>query len=371
MAKNDAYRFEVLLASVQHGNVYFVTGKNGTGKSRFFSYATREYFQKQIDKGEDINKIICMSGTMHDKYPPEIYKKSISNEAVIYLGNKVNNNMVSDTAPFRMLCKYILINIFDRSQVPVSSSELILNALQRLNFESSVIFKFRYGKNRKAEVFSSVSSELKVNLIDDANSSDLIGKYLQHLKAGDILLSDVSFFRNDVAYGLAELSSGEKQYVLALLGLIYCGCPSCILFYDEPENSLHPSWQLSIVNDLSIIAEKLFPNSILIVATHSPLIASSVRNERTYICDFPSGQSWQRSSLHGQASDTVLREQFHLYSARSPDVYIIVNKCLDFIAKNESHTPEFLRYQNELREYDLSLQSDDPLSEVVTTILGF
>lgn len=371
MKTNDMVRFDVLLSSIQHGNVYFVTGKNGTGKSRFFSYATREYFQGQIDKGSNINKIICMSGTMHDKYPPEIYRKSISSESVIYLGNKVNNNMVSDTAPFRVLCRYILINVYNQGQASACVNELILNALQRLNFEKTVIFKFRYGKNRKAEVFSSVSSELIVNLIDDTNDLNLIGKYLQHLEAGDILLSDVSFFRNDIAYGLSELSSGEKQYALALLGLIYCGCPNCILFYDEPENSLHPSWQLSIVNDLSIIAEKLFPNSILIVATHSPLITSSVRNERTYICDFPSGQSWQRSSLHGQASDTVLREQFHLYSARPPEVYIVINKCLDFIAKNESHTPEFLSYQNKLRGYNLELQSDDPLSQVVTTILGF
>ena len=371
MIGNDESKFEALLDSVHRGNVYFVTGKNGSGKSRFFSYATKEHFKNQVYKTAGINRIICMSGTMHDKYPPDIYKKSLSNESVIYLGNKVNNNMVSDTAPFRTLCKYILSNIANKVQLYGFSGDLISNALLRLNFGGSVVFKFRYGKNRKAEVFSSVSPELLVNLVDNVNDIGLIDKYIQHLEAGDILLSDVSFFRNDVPYGLAELSSGEKQYALALLGFIYCGSPGCILYYDEPENSLHPSWQLSVVNDLANIADKLFPSSILIVATHSPLIASSVRNERTYICDFPAGQSWQRSNLHGQASDTVLREQFHLYSARSPEVYIIINKCLDYIAKNETNSPEFNIYQNELRGYNLELQSDDPLSEVVTTILRF
>lgn len=371
MTRKDEDKFEALLASIHHGNVYFVTGKNGSGKSRFFSNATREHFNQLVNNKGDVSRIICMSGTMHDKYPPDIYKKSLSNDAVIYLGNKVNNNMVSDTAPFRTLCKYILSSVVSNSQNSGVNNELIYNALQRLNFEESMVFKFRYGKNRKAEVFSSVSSELKINLLQDVNDLPLIGKYIQHLEAGDILLSDVSFFRNNFPYGLAELSSGEKQYALALLGFIYCGCSDCILYYDEPENSLHPSWQLSVVNDLAIIAEKIFPRSILMVATHSPLIASSVRNERTFICDFPAGQSWQRSSLHGQASDVVLREQFHLYSARSPDVYIIVNKCLDLISKSEISTSEFLSYQNELRMFNLDLQSDDPLSEVVTTILGF
>ncbi|HGM5964180.1 AAA family ATPase [Serratia nevei] len=366
---NDEEKFNALLESIHSGNVYFVTGRNGSGKSRFFAYATKSFFQYRVEK--NINRIVCMSGTMHDKYPPEIYKKSLSDESVIYLGNKVNNNMVSDTAPFRILCKHILNKIITFSEAHSKSNVLIHNALQRLNFDESITFKFRYGKNRKKEVLSSVSPELKVNLITPTNDLTLVRNYLHHIECGDILLSDISFFRNDFSFGLAELSSGEKQYAISLLGAIYCGCSNSMIYYDEPENSLHPSWQLSIINDLANITKELFTKSILIIATHSPLIASSVRNDRSYICDFPAGQSWQRSYLHGQASDVVLREQFHLYSARSPEIYIIINKCLDAIARNKTNTTEFEKIKNELRDYNLELQNDDPLYEVVTTILGF
>jgi predicted ATP-binding protein involved in virulence len=181
----------------------------------------------------------------------------------------------------------------------------------------------------------------------------------------------MSFFRNDEPYGLADLSSGEKQYALAILGFIYCGSQGCTVFYDEPENSLHPAWQLSIVKDLAEVADDQLLKATLIIATHSPLIASSVRNGNVYVCDLPAGQAWQRADLFGRASDTVLREQFHLYSARSPEVAIIINKCLASIARNETGSQEFQQVQAELRGYKLDLTPDDPLAEIVTTILGF
>ncbi|WP_084276271.1 AAA family ATPase [Erwinia mallotivora] len=312
-----------------------------------------------------------MSGTMHDKFPPEIYKKNIENQNIVYLGNKVNNNMISDIAPFRTLCKFVLRKVSDYNEPITTNKYLIDYALSRLNFEDKFIFKFRYGKNRKEEVFSSVPSELTISLTNPQDNTNLLKKYVNHVELGDILLSDISFHRKGRAFGLSELSSGEKQYALALFGFFYCGCSNSIIFYDEPENSLHPLWQLTIINDLSLIIDKLYPDATFLVATHSPLIASSVRNNKTFICDFPSGQSWKQSDLFGQASDTVLREQFHLYSARSPEIYEIINKCLDLISNNKKHSSEFKNLQFNLKSFNLQLTSDDPLYKVVKTILSF
>lgn len=274
--------------------------------------------------------------------------------------------MVSDTAPFRTLCHYMM-----RSIALNQNGDIASQSLRRLNFEQRIRFKFRYGKSRKAEVFSSVSSQQDYDLISSHNDPMLVNRYIEHLLAGDILLADMIFFRNGEPYGLGELSSGEKQYALALLGFIYCGSPGCTVYYDEPENSLHPSWQLNIIKDLSAIAKELHAMSTLVVATHSPLIASSVRNSSAFVCDLPAGQAWQRSELHGRASDTVLREQFHLYSTRSPEVGIVVNKRLDLIARNETGNPQFRAAQDELRAYNLELPADDPIHDVLATILRF
>ncbi len=363
--KEDAFKFDALFTSMQPGNVYFVTGKNGSGKSRFFRYATNKLRDAQLKENFDGERLLCLSGTMHDKYPARIYKLKKYDDLVVYLGNKVNNNMISDTGPFRTLCHYML-----RSNASFKHGEQAAQALQKLNLEERVILKFRHGKNRKIELNENINLQLDL-YFNDPRHPDLIHSYIEHLDAGNIRLADMFFFRRDVPHGLSDLSSGEKQYALALLGLLYCGAPKCTVFYDEPENSLHPSWQLNIIKDLAAIAEVLYPLSTIVVATHSPLIASSVRNSRAFVCDLPAGQSWQRSDLYGRASDTVLREQFNLYSARSPEVSTAINICLDLIAQNKTQSEDFQSAQNDLRSFNLELPLDDPLYEVVNTILRF
>ncbi|MFT9383085.1 MAG: AAA family ATPase [Acetobacter orientalis] len=361
--KSEIEKFGHLLSSIHSGNIYFITGKNGSGKSRFFSYATESI---SLNREAYPNRLICFSGTMHDKYPAAVYKSDKPDNNVIYLGNKVNNNMVSDIAPFRKLCHYIL-NQFSVDAINLS----IRKVLDRLNFQEHILLKFRYGKNRKSEVFGSIPPQLDFSLIGIQNDQELVNSYLKHLIAGDLILSDIGFFRENKPYRLSELSSGEKQYALALLGLIYCGNSGCVTFYDEPENSLHPAWQLNIVKDMSDIMENLYPKSTLIIATHSPLIASGIRSRNVFICDLPAGQSWKRVEIFGRTSDAVLREQFHLYSARSPEIIALLNKCLDYVTKNEINSDEFRQEQEKLRSYNLDLTSDDPLYNVVNTILKF
>ncbi|OWV66094.1 hypothetical protein ATY75_10840 [Rhizobium sp. N122] len=364
--KAEERKFDALLNSIKPGNVYFVTGKNGSGKSRFFAYATKEIRQSQISGRPKTERLLCLSGTMYDKYPPLIYKAKASDWNVVYLGNKVNNNMVSGTAPFRVLCHYILRNL----KAPLLLWS-VARALDRLNFQPDVAFRFSERRLDHSKAPDTMDPELVCNLLKPTNDLGRIEQYIGRLASGDIRLSDMRFFRGGKPFGLGDLSSGERQYALAILGFIYCGSERCTVFYDEPENSLHPEWQLSIVKDLAEVAEDQVLNATLIIATHSPLIASSVRNGNVHICDLPAGQAWQRADLFGRASDTVLREQFHLYSARSREVAGIINKCLGLIARNDAEGEDFKVAQTELRAMKLDFTPDDPLAKIVGTILEF
>lgn len=362
----EKQKFNALLNSIKSGNVYFITGKNGSGKSRFFSYATEAIIRESPSQSGELSRLLCFSGTMHDKYPRAIYKSDSKEMNVVYLGNKVNNNMISDIAPFRSLCYHMLRNAFNAEYI-----RRVTGILVRLNLDQKVEFKFRYAKNRKTEALGSVDHKVEYlfgNIQNDPQTMDL---YVEHINAGNIILADMYFFRNHEAYSLAELSSGEKQYILALLGFIFCGSRHSIVFYDEPENSLHPSWQLSIIRELAELASDLHEGSTFVIATHSPLIASSVRNGNVYVCDLPAGQSWHRADLFGRGSDTVLRENFHLFSARSPEVAKIINICLAHIAQNQSGGDEFRVMQGQLRSMNLDLAESDPLHDVVMTILRF
>ena len=81
-------------------------------------------------------------------------------------------------------------------------------------------------------------------------------------------------FRVSIANGghleLASLSSGEQQEIVLAYGLLFREEPGTLILLDEPELSLHVSWQLDLIPDLLKIAE--LTNLEFLVATHSPQV---------------------------------------------------------------------------------------------------
>jgi predicted ATPase len=76
-------------------------------------------------------------------------------------------------------------------------------------------------------------------------------------------------FKNDTGtITLEQLSSGEKQLLLILFKVFLMDDEPYVLFMDEPEISLHISWQQDMIKTL----RELNPNCQLIIATHSPSI---------------------------------------------------------------------------------------------------
>ncbi|MBC7751002.1 MAG: ATP-binding protein [Candidatus Saccharibacteria bacterium] len=74
---------------------------------------------------------------------------------------------------------------------------------------------------------------------------------------------------------LAKLSSGEKQLLILFIEALLQRRKPFIFLADEPELSLHISWQRNIVSAIKSIN----PEAQIIVATHSPEIAGKFRNE--------------------------------------------------------------------------------------------
>lgn len=63
-----------------------------------------------------------------------------------------------------------------------------------------------------------------------------------------------------------QLSSGEKQLLIILIHCLIMGGVENIVFWDEPEISLHIDWQRVLIRK----ARELNPNGQFIIATHSP-----------------------------------------------------------------------------------------------------
>lgn len=67
-----------------------------------------------------------------------------------------------------------------------------------------------------------------------------------------------------------QLSSGEQQVTVLAYEILFRSRPSTLLIVDEPEISLHISWQDSLVDDLSQMGRAADVRFLL--ATHSPMI---------------------------------------------------------------------------------------------------
>ena len=74
----------------------------------------------------------------------------------------------------------------------------------------------------------------------------------------------------EVPIALSSLSSGEKQLFILLTEALLQRERNYLFIADEPELSLHIKWQKMIIPEML----KINPNAQIIVATHSPEVAS-------------------------------------------------------------------------------------------------
>jgi predicted ATP-binding protein involved in virulence len=115
----------------------------------------------------------------------------------------------------------------------------------------------------------------KLNIYDDLSSRiklllDIINKRFTYKK---LSIDKSEGFRfnstiNNKVIPLNGLSSGEQHELVLFFELLFNTKESSLLLIDEPEISLHISWQKEFINDLSSVAQ--LNNLTIIIATHSP-----------------------------------------------------------------------------------------------------
>ena len=116
---------------------------------------------------------------------------------------------------------------------------------------------------KKLATFDEVYSKVSV-------FRDLLSK---KLKPKELLInreSGAQIRRGKEDIGLAKLSSGEKHEFIMLFKLIFETPANSLVLIDEPEISLHVSWQLEFMSDLAKMQSANQFQSI--IATHSPQI---------------------------------------------------------------------------------------------------
>lgn len=121
----------------------------------------------------------------------------------------------------------------------------------------------RYRKEKRENVFekSDLFTQIINQLFEKTNKVILVSEE-----------SDIHFKQGKEIISIYQLSSGEKQILIILLKVLLQDNQPYILLLDEPEISMHVTWQHSLIENI----QKLNENCQLIIATHSPSLLGKV-----------------------------------------------------------------------------------------------
>ncbi|NLU74434.1 AAA family ATPase [Streptomyces sp. HNM0575] len=132
-------------------------------------------------------------------------------------------------------------------------------------WQRNVLWTYLEDAEKKLSTFSDILD--KVSLLQEIVSTRFLFKRLEiDRRQGLRIVSD-----EGTELGLSMLSSGEQHELVLLYDLLFSVQPGALVLIDEPEISLHVSWQKRFIEDLQRIARLVKFRSV--VATHSPQIA--------------------------------------------------------------------------------------------------
>lgn len=162
---------------------------------------------------------------------------------------------------------------------------------------------------------------------------------------------------NNDKFRIDELSTGEKTLLSKVLYLYFKNYKKKVILIDEPELSLHPSWQNRVLKIYENFAE--VNECQVIIATHSPHIIGSAKSESLRILKKVDEkiEVFKYLQSYGFEFSKILTDIMDVEYLRTPEVSKHLAKVQAMIIANEFDSETF---QNEWRELE-SLLGDKNL----------
>lgn len=327
-------------------NIFFyIIGNNGSGKSTFLQRCTKTY-------ANDFGKIIALPCGMMDRFDPK------SSGKVHYLGYRSKQNAVFLTTLNKSITLLVL------SLLKNGKSKLLETVLDDLHMELSfssaaTMWDKRTPIARRASEAQRASAELAIARCQKVDWRKVTVSDADILE--QCLRFDLRFFcklgpkDKPDRYFPEDLSSGYVQKIRLLLTVAQEAEDNCLILIDEPEISLHVTWQAEL--------PKLFRSTIssltrcaLVVATHSPVIISNTTQELDFIYTIPDGETVTSQEIPSNI-EKLLFKQFNYLSLSSsvvPETCARILHDLTHDATTATHARKELMkfYENDLTARD-------------------
>lgn len=163
------------------------------------------------------------------------------------------------------------------SQPRVELTNQLINAIRAI--QPSLPNKFNKHQSRELTIDLPLMEEGRIPR-DELEGAIILAR-LGLLRVSDCFLGTIPLGRwrwetqNSIVtneLSIVDASSGEQQLLSSLFGLVAEMQDDALVLIDEPELSLHPSWQTQFLDLLHSVIQP-FKGCHVLVATHSPLLA--------------------------------------------------------------------------------------------------
>ncbi|MFM5667869.1 AAA family ATPase [Aeromonas hydrophila] len=240
----------------------------------------------------ETQRVITAKEIGSDEYVSNIRKCSTELKKMISLAVKESSSVTSkldSTYPNRLITKLrqgtkdtfdelnkALLNLDERRKlfssiglvVDIGNSD-ILQIKESQNDLINILKLYIDDSHAKLDPFEELSKKLDLFI-------GIINKRFKHKKLeisheeGFIFKSKIKKDKSGLleAISPSKLSSGEQNEIILFYKLIFNSKPGDMIFIDEPELSLHISWQNKFIKDLKDVTS--MNNVSILIATHSP-----------------------------------------------------------------------------------------------------
>lgn len=343
-----------------------------------------------------------INGSVQTKYDVPYYK---------YVGAHVNGNLISSSAiAFRLL--FTLNKQMDNRQRQNICSILdFIGYDHNISLSYSLIMKSRkngdtkmmisqrvekdreysnlskHEKNGKAvqlyNFYKNKSSSDKAHYnydIDFDSDSTFEGtfdelQYIYKLKQYDLVnSSNVILHKNGCDITSDEMSSGEFAMLSTVLSISAAANDShTLVLLDEPELSLHPNWQMTLIDNL----DRALENKIchLLIATHSHMLVSDLPMKRSSVTQLDKDEKECLTATaisectYGWSAEEVLLKVFKTATDRNRYFGERIGKLLEKMGNNAIKPKEVKNELRELQEISMHLSDIDPMKMILNTIV--
>ena len=341
-----------------------------------------------------------VNGSSQTRYDVPYYK---------YVGAHVNGNMISSSAiAFRLLFA-LKENMDDRQRQNLSSILDFIGYDHTITLNYSIVLKSKKNGSvydhvlqhvLKDKEYSKLTSEQRSNKVKElydfyknkefakqptcnydididqnslAANEDL--NYIYKLKQYDLVqATSVVFYKNGKQIASEEMSSGEFAMLSMVLSISTAASDShTLILIDEPELSLHPNWQMTIIDNL----DRALKDQVchLLIATHSHMLVSDLPMNRSSVSQWEKDKDGNlianriEENTYGWSAEEVLLKVFKTATDRNRYFGERIAKLLEQMGNDTISKEAVADELNELQEISQHLSEVDPMKMVLNTII--